>query len=101
MSILRRLNPFWFFLIVFALGIIYLPGLTQYLKLKRTETDLTAEISRLNREIEKLKQEERLLKTDVTHLERVMREELGLVKPGETVIKVVEEEVPAEPSLSN
>ena len=90
----RRLTPFWIFLILFALSVVYLPGFTKYLKLKRRETELSSEIDRLNSAIKKLRQEERLLKTDVSRLEQVMREELGLVKPGEIVVKVVEEEIP-------
>ena len=91
---LRKLGPFWVFLLIFALAIVYMPGFTKYLKLKRKETELSTEIKRLNSEIKKLRDEEHLLKTDVSHLEQVVREELGLVKPGETVIKVVEEEAP-------
>lgn len=91
----RRLASYWIFLIVFVIGIIYLPGATKYLKLKRKETELTNEISRLNTQIKKLRQEEHLLKTDLSRLEQVVREELGLVKPGEIVVKVVEEEAPA------
>lgn len=91
----RRLAPYWIFLIIFSAGIIYLPGATKYLKLKRKEADLTNEITRLNSEIKKLKKEEHLLKTDLSRLEQVVREELGLVKPGEIVVKVVEEEAPA------
>ena len=90
----RRLSPIWLFLIVFAVGMIYLPGVTKYLRLKRKETELTVEINRLSFDIEKLKEEEHLLKTDLTQLEKVVREELGLVKPGEIVVRVVEEEVP-------
>ena len=90
----RRLSPFWLFLIVFVVGMIYLPGVTKYLKLKRKETELTTEINRLSSDIKKLKEEEHLLKTDLTQLEKVVREELGLVRPGEIVVKVVEEDVP-------
>ena len=94
----RRLNPFWFFLIVFTVGMIYLPGITKYLKLKRKETELTSEINHLSSEVKKLKEEEHLLKTDLSKLEQVVREELGLVKPGEIVVKVVEEDVPDQKS---
>ncbi len=94
MFLLKRLSPFWLFLIVFAVGMIYLPGVTKYLKLKRKETELSTEINRLSSDIKKLKEEEHLLKTDLTQLEQVVREELGLVKPGEIVVKVVEEESP-------
>ncbi len=91
----RRFNPFWLFLLVFVVGMVYLPGATKYLKLKRKETELTNEVSRLTTEIKNLKQEEHLMKTDLSRLEQVVREELGLVKPGEIVVKVVEEEVPS------
>ena len=92
---LRRFGPFGLFLILFVGTIIYMPGTTKYLKLKRKESELTNEITRLNKDIKQLKEEERLLKTDVSRLEQVAREELGLVKPGEIVVKVVEEEAPA------
>ena len=95
MTMFKRLAPYWLFLIIFLAGIVYLPGATKYLKLKRKEAELTNEISHLNTEIKKLKQEEQLLKTDLSRLEQVVREELGLVKPGEIVVKVVEEEAPA------
>ena len=91
---MRRFTPLLFFLAIFILGAIYLPGFTKYLKLKHKESDLQHEIDTLKSEITRLEQEGRLLKTDLTRLEEVVREELGLVKPGETVIKVVEEEAP-------
>ena len=90
----KRLNPLWAVLVIFALAIVYLPGLTKYLKLKRKEVELGEEINRLKTEISKLRKEEHLMKTDIGRLEQVVREELGLVKPGEKVIKVIEEEVP-------
>ncbi len=93
---LRRFGPFGLFLLLFIGMLIYMPGATKYLKLKRKEVELTTEITRLNKDIKKLKEEERLLKTDVSRLEQVAREELGLVKPGEIVVRVVEEEVPAD-----
>ncbi len=93
---MKRLTPVWIFILVFAAGAIYLPGLSKYMKLKRKEDELSQTIARLQTEIETLKKEEHLLRTDVTHLEQVVREELGLVKPGEVIYKVVEEEPPPE-----
>ena len=91
---MKRLTPLLIFLVLFILGAIYLPGFTKYLRLRHKESELQHEIDTLRTEIAKLNQEGRLLKTDLTRLEEVVREELGLVKPGETVIKVVEEEAP-------
>ena len=92
---MRRLTPVWFLIVVLVIAIIYLPGLSKYLKLKRKDSDLGREVKRLESEIARIQKEEHLLKTDLTRLEEVVREELGLVKPGEIVYKVVEEEVPA------
>jgi cell division protein FtsB len=93
---MRRLTPLWLLILILILAIIYLPGLSKYLKLKRKDRDLEQEIARLKSEIARIQEEEHLLKTDLTRLEQVIREELGLVKPGEVVYRVVEEELPAQ-----
>ena len=89
----RFLFPIIILIVLIVLTAIYLPGISKYLKLKRKEVQLAQEIQRLEQEIESLKEEEHLLKTDLARLEEVVREEFGLVKPGEIVYKVVEEEV--------
>ena len=91
---MKRLTPLWLFILILVAAAVYIPGLSKYLKLKQKETELYHEIERLQTEITQLEKDEHLLKTDMTRLEQVVREELGLVKPGETVIKVVEEEAP-------
>ena len=91
---MRRFALLWVFLLLFVAVAIYLPGFSKYLKLKHTESDLHEEIERLRIQITQLEKEEHLLKTDLTGLEQAVREELGLVKPGEIVVKAVEEEVP-------
>jgi len=88
---MRPLTPVWFFILIFAAAAIYLPGFSKYTALKRKEEQVSAEIKKLRGEIEGLKQEEQLLKTNVARLEEVVREELGLVKPGEVVYRVIEE----------
>ena len=95
---MRRLTPFWLLILIVVACVIYLPGLSKYLMLKRKEVELEREIQRLKSQIVRLQEEERLLKTDLTRLEQVVREELGLVKPGEVVLKVVEEDVPQKAS---
>ena len=91
---MKRLTPLWIFILILGATAVYLPALSKYLKLKQKETELHHEIERLQTQITQLGKDEHLLKTDMTRLEQVVREELGLVKPGETVIKVVEEEAP-------
>lgn len=96
---MRRLTPLWIFILIFVAGAIYLPGLSKYLKLKRRDIQLDRELEQLKTQIGQLHREEHLLKTDLTKLEEAVREELGLVKPGEIVVKVIEEEVPDQASV--
>src|SRR3989338_10336631 len=91
---MKRLIPLLIFILIFVAGAIYLPGLSKYLKLKRRDAKLYQELEGLKTQIAQLHREEHLLKTDLTKLEEAVREELGLVKPGEIVVKVIEEEVP-------
>ncbi|OGW89984.1 MAG: hypothetical protein A3A73_04250 [Omnitrophica bacterium RIFCSPLOWO2_01_FULL_50_24] len=88
---MRRFILFWLPLILILAGLIYLPGLAKYMKLKHAENQLDREIKQIEEGIERLRAEAKLLRTDLSHLEEVSRRELGLVRPGEIVYKVVEE----------
>lgn len=88
----KGFKGFTFLIIILAIVFLYLPGLSKYLKLKQHEEKLNHEIAELKTKIAELKAEEHLIKTDVAHLEQVMRRELGLVKPGEVVYKLKPEE---------
>lgn len=55
----------------------------QLSKLRREVSDLRAREATLKSDNERLNQEQQLLQTDA-YVEKVAREELGLVKPGET-----------------
>ena len=70
---------------------IYVPGYSRYQELKQQEALLIQQIEDYKTKNEKIYREIEQLKTDVTHLEKVLRDEMGLVKPGEMVYKVVEE----------
>ena len=77
-------------LILFAF--LYLPGLSRYQELRQEEERLSKELVDLDQKIQKLNEEKELLKKDQVYLEKVIREELGLVRPGEMVYKLVPEE---------
>ena len=70
----------------------YLPGLSRVQELRLEEDRLSKELSTLSREIQTLKEEKELLQKDQAYLEKVIREELGLVRPGEMVYKLVPKE---------
>lgn len=77
--------------VILALGWLYFPVLTRYRNLKTEEEGIEAKIQDLDQKIEKLRVEKKLLETDPKYLEKVVRDELGLVKPGEVVYKFVED----------
>src|SRR5437016_10819932 len=98
---MRRSNapvPFWRrnLLALLALGLLALGihdvfGAHGYLAMRRTEKQvdqLQDEIDRLNRENQSLAQQMNALKTDPEAIERVAREQMGLVRPGEMIFKL-------------
>jgi len=50
-------------------------------------------IKTLDKQILEMQEERELLKNDLNYIEKVIRDELGLVGPGETVYKFVTETV--------
>ena len=88
----RRFVFLWIGIGLFILcAFLYLPGLSRLLELRSEEDRLSRELTGLDEKIRSLQEEKNLLQNDLTYLERVIREELGLVKPGETVYKLVPE----------
>ena len=85
-------------LILFAF--LYLPGLSRVQELRLEEERMSRELAELAREIRALQEEKELLKKDQAYLEKVIREELGLVKPGEMVYKLVPEKQ-SEPPIKS
>lgn len=80
--------------ILVAIGVaaIFAPQIGRYRELRRKEAALREEI-RLEQEILRhLQEQQQRLMTDPRFVEKVAREELRYVKPGETVFKFVEDE---------
>jgi cell division protein FtsB len=62
-----------------------------YLAMRRTQNEIrkvNAGLLQLNKENRQLEQEVRELKTDPHKIEKIARDELGLAKPGEVIIKI-------------
>ena len=68
---------------------IYLPSFSRYHELKQEEERLSRRIGELDSQIKLLTDEKYLLQNDVAYLEKVIREELGFVKPGEVIYDLV------------
>ena len=80
----------WSFLAAVVLfAWIYLPVVSRYRELKSQDDKIAQELTVVREKIKVLQEERDLLKNDVTYLEKVIRDELGLVRPGETVYKFV------------
>ena len=79
---------------------IYLPSLSKYHDLKLQQEELDKQIEKVTRNVEITREEHGLLKNDPEYLEKVIRDEMGLVKPGEIVYKFVQDPGPsASPSV--
>ena len=73
------------------LFVFYIPVITRYHNLKLQEDEMDIKIRELDQKIKTLVEERNLLKNDRDYLEKVIRKELGLVKPGEIVYKFITE----------
>jgi cell division protein FtsB len=94
----RRFVYLWIGIGLFVLFVfLYLPGLSRLQELRLEEERLGRELTALDRQIQRLQEEKQLLQNDVSYLEKVVREELGLVKPGEMVYKLVPAKEAPEP----
>lgn len=78
-------------LALFVFSWVYLPGLSKYRDLKSKEEQIESELRDVETKLKAVKEERDLLKNDVQYLEKVIRDELGLVKPGEVVYKFVQD----------
>ncbi len=76
---------------------IYFPSVSRYRELKLEEEKLTKRIEEIDSQIKALSNERNLLQTDATYLEKVIREELGFVKPGEIVYELITRKNPSNP----
>src|SRR6266446_5728386 len=78
-------------LCVFALFLHDIFGTHGFLAMRRTKLEIErvqSDITRLNKENTELSQEVRELKSDPHKIESIAREELGLAKVGEVIIKI-------------
>jgi cell division protein FtsL len=86
-------------LCVFTLLLHDIFGAHGFLAMRRTKLEITrvqGEISRLNKENVELSDEVKSLKTDPHKIESIARDELGLAKPGDVIIKLPQARQPAQ-----
>ena len=89
----RRFTILWVLVgLLLLFAFLYLPGLSRFQELRLEEERLSKELGELDQKIRALREEKELLQHDQAYLEKVIREELGLVRPGEMVYKLVPED---------
>jgi cell division protein FtsB len=78
-------------LLVFVLVVHDIFGTHGFLAMRRKQQEIrkvTTGLDQLNKENQQLEQEVRELKTDPRKIEKIARDELGLARPGEVIIKI-------------
>lgn len=95
------LRKFRLFIIILILVVLFFPGFAKLQELKSKLADMENEIRRTQSQNALL--EEKIAKmSNQAYLEIVAREKMGVVKKGETVIKIIREgeEMPAAENIT-
>ena len=72
----------------------YGPGALRWVELQIQRSELRSEIAALKIQNQRLYQESRRLREDPSYAEQLYRQQLGVVRPGETVIKLKKRQSP-------
>jgi cell division protein FtsB len=89
--LLRQYGPALLGLLVLVLVVHDIFGTHGFLAMRRTQQEIkkvTKDLDQLNEENLDLEEEVRDLKTDPHKIEKIARDELGLARPGEVIIKI-------------
>lgn len=74
-------------IVAVPLRILAEEGLPRYRALQAEQVDLDAQNERMRREVRDLQREVDALRTDPAAIERIARDELGMVRPGEVIFQ--------------
>lgn len=93
------LQKFKFFIIIGILILAFLPGFARLQELKQKLADIQDQIEKVQKQNAAFEERITQLQSNQDYLEIVAREQMGVVKKGETVLKIVHEgeEIPSLP----
>jgi len=84
---MAKVGSFKFYLILAIAIIIFLPPFAKYQELGYKNRKLSSDMHSLKKEIAVLQIEKKRLETDIAYIESKARENIGVVRKGEIVIK--------------
>ena len=77
---------------IIMIGSMFYPQYKEYLELQERETALELEYRLEEEKLKLLKSNQEKMNSDAEFVERIAREDVGFAKPGETVIKFVDDQ---------
>ncbi len=83
----KKMNRTKVLMVAAVVFIVFLPSFIKYQELGYKNRKLEERLIALGRETRRLEEEKRRLETDITYVEKRAREEMGLVRKGEIVLK--------------
>jgi cell division protein FtsB len=81
-------NAIGLFVITVIILLVFLPSYTQMQDLKQRNQTYAVRIKELEAKNARLEREKHMLETDPEYVEKVGREKMGLIRPGEKVYKM-------------
>lgn len=84
-------NAIWLFVVAFVVLITFLPSYRKMQDLKNINLQYQAQIEDLKENQVRLVEELRRLEDDPEYMEKIGREEMGLIRKGEVIYRVVPE----------
>lgn len=85
------LQKFRLFIIIFILILVFLPGFAKLQELRQKLSDTEDKLRKTQKQNFLLEEKIAQMKNNSEYLELVAREKMGIVKKGETVLKIVPE----------
>jgi cell division protein FtsB len=82
-------NAFLLFILTVVILALFLPSYSMMQDLKQKNYDYAQRITALEVKNKRFEEERHLLQTDPDYVEKVGRETMGLIRPGETVYKII------------
>jgi cell division protein FtsB len=83
----RHISRAKVYLVVIVLVIVFLPSFVKYQELSYKNRKLEEKIRTLSTDNRRLEEEKMRLETDITYVEKRAREEIGVARKGEIVMK--------------